>query len=269
MHMNRRANEVPGTVSRTRKQSRVAWLLAALFALLLPSAGVAESTRGITVSTMTHGVKLTMRLPRRTYPRNALVRVTVSLSNVSNHTVRIADGCSLSNGLTADVRNGHGNVVFPRAMDFFPYHCPGSALGQYGIPLRPGTTIARRPLVVLFASWIRPLVILTDGTHGGTEWTGPTVRVTHYHAPPLRVTAQAQSYRTFADIRAPSPVSGPLYYIQSAFCRITGSIQVDSEQNWIATYGTRVEPTCSGVTSWHVVAGWLNHPVATIDYRAS
>jgi hypothetical protein len=186
---------------------------------------------------------------------------------LSTHVVRIVEDCNLGSTLGADVRNGRGQIVYPRAMDFFRHPCSGAAPGQYGKPLRPGGRLVRRPLVVLFGSWIRPIVTLTDGTHPGTEWHGRTVRIVLFDAPPLQVSQHTEPNHTFADIHPPAHVSGPLYYIQSTSCRPAGSLLIDSQPIWTAAFGDRVQPACNGVTTWHVVAGWLNHPVATIDYR--
>lgn len=44
----------------------------------------------VRVDTITHEVKLSLSIPRRTYPRDALVTVTLRLQNVSRHTVLVS-----------------------------------------------------------------------------------------------------------------------------------------------------------------------------------
>jgi hypothetical protein len=65
-------------------------LLLLLAPLSYPRGTGAAPVSAVQIETTTHGVKLFLSIPRRTYPRNALVRVTVRLQNISRRTVLVS-----------------------------------------------------------------------------------------------------------------------------------------------------------------------------------
>ena len=73
---------------------RVLFLLLLAAALLTPASGSARpaqdtmrSNQPIRVTTVARGLKLSVAVPRRTYPRDALAQVTIELRNVSRHPI--------------------------------------------------------------------------------------------------------------------------------------------------------------------------------------
>jgi hypothetical protein len=36
---------------------------------------------------------------------------------------------------------------------------------------------------------------------------------------------------------------------------------------WVPSAGNKLRPGCSSPLEWHVIAGWLNEPVVTVDYH--
>lgn len=92
--------------------SRFVGVLAVLLAVAagphgqpLIAGAAAPGTGGIAVSTTAHGLKVTIAIPRRVYPRDALVRASLGFQNLSSHTVYYEPG----NGMDMlFVANGRG-----------------------------------------------------------------------------------------------------------------------------------------------------------------
>lgn len=67
------------------------------------------------ISAVSHGVKLTLMVPRRVYPRNALVRVVVTMRNLSQQDVQISGQgmfCCGQYSLGAVVRDTSGQILY-------------------------------------------------------------------------------------------------------------------------------------------------------------
>jgi hypothetical protein len=72
------------------------------------------------------------------------------------------------------------------------------------------------------------------------------------------------------DVTRPAGVSGPLLRLSYAACSgedVGGGPLFAYSYTWIKS-GLHVTPGCFPVTEWHVRLGWLNRPVASLDYTA-
>jgi hypothetical protein len=85
-------------------------MLALLLLTSIPSTTHASALGASTlaVSTVSQGVQLTLSVPVRTYPRHALVRVTVRARNVSHRVVRLD-----LRSAAVSVLDASGRVVYP------------------------------------------------------------------------------------------------------------------------------------------------------------
>jgi hypothetical protein len=101
------------------------------------------------------GLELTLTVPRRSYPRDALAPVRLSLKNVSRHDVEYQTAPGLVVGYTApqpEVLDAAGHVVYPPAMPYFPA-LPGPAPGM--VRLRPGQAMSQSQYIVVRGARIR------------------------------------------------------------------------------------------------------------------
>lgn len=116
----------------------------------------ATTNSSITVSTTAHGIRLTLSVPRRSYPRNALIRVGLRLTNLSHRNMPLPhlDGSEgpCTNTLK-EVFNDKGIVLYPPAIQtkpgeppLVPPPCPIPETGgrQPTLPLPP--TVRADPL---------------------------------------------------------------------------------------------------------------------------
>lgn len=220
-----------------------------------------------TVTTISHGVKLSLIVPGSVYPQNALVPVTLVLRNVSKRTILPSRGNDLICGTRApwaQVVTPGGNVLYPPAMP--AGGGPSCGAWPMGPQLSPGHLVRRQFLVVLRSNRIRGVVSL-PGPYGEDirVQTAPVqVRLIRDTPPRVRL---VRSPGVYADIRPGSPSwSGPLRYVYYWACGADGGLQEGLDQ-WMTVRATRFEPGCTHPYQWDLVAGWLGHPVATIDYR--
>jgi len=141
-----------------------------LIGLLLGSTGgnaISLPLAAVSAQTTSQGLNLTLMVPRTVYPRDALVRVTVTVQNASPHAMTIADSGGRL-GLWVDVLNVSGTVVYSSEGQ-------GSIPGQLVPPvqtrvLQPGQSLQAHPYIVLR----RTATILSAPHHsfldGPLEW---------------------------------------------------------------------------------------------------
>lgn len=121
--------------------------------------------------------------------------------------------------------------------------------------------------VVLHGNTLVARVILGDASTAGQE-----VSITHPRLR-LRLTSESspQVVLSTAPLEArlipPSPASTPVISFSQEQCDnvSTGNGWITGNQSIITP---RSEVACTTYI-WHAIAGWLNHPVATITYRAT
>jgi hypothetical protein len=79
---------------------------------LIPASSAQAQAGPVHVAvTSYNGLRLSLSVPQRAYPRNALVRVSVRLQNISHHTLVLGKTCYTPT-LWAEVTNQAQNVRF-------------------------------------------------------------------------------------------------------------------------------------------------------------
>jgi hypothetical protein len=222
----------------------------------------------ITVAVTAAGLHLTMTIPRRTYPLNALVRVTLSLTNVTNHTVALGpqdngNGTCATSYPQAEVHGAGGKLLFPPAVTL-PLHLP--CPNYLGMPLAAGKSLVQREYLILRG----PRVVAVASTRTGQTFspitTRPVVLTLTSESPP---TATVTKSPLGIDVHSPVAVSGRLHYVSTWTCPAGASSNGESLQAgqwWVSVGGTRITSGCTNPTWWLVAAGWLNHPVVLVKY---
>ncbi len=222
------------------------------------------------VSTVSHGVKLTLVVPRRVYPQNALVRVLVTMRNLSRQDVQILGQgmfCCGQYSLGAVVRDTSGQIL--HATDRI-----GTPLGPGLSPLTvaPRHSMSERVFLVLRADRVQGVVQVQKGSDYFTVQTPVvTVRLVTERAPQAILHAPVAD-QLAATIRPPTHMKGYLYSLGSYRCGksdLPAGLPSSAEPFQLSLH-SRLTADCSytgmPVTSWYVLAGWLNHPVVAIDY---
>jgi len=255
---------------------------AALFSTLVacsfsaPVAAQWQPATHLTVSTVSHGVKLTLTVPRRNYPRNALIRVSVRLENVSQHWKTISGGGPMcgSNHPGAAVTTDAGLAVYPPAIPSVFASC-----GRFlrGTRLPPGGVLHAHPLIILRGNHVMAYARIDNQ---GTELV---TRQLVLHLVP-GVAPQVTFTKTFFLQAAVRPANAGmkkrLYFLYGYRCPgggdpadhgiiSTSSGVVTWQSTTLSHHGAYLfQVGCRDPIEWHVVAGYLNQPVAMIDYPA-
>lgn len=259
--------DVPGQMRITvlRYNAFVSLVVALMLSVCVPVARTdASSVTAVRVDTVMHGVKLSLSVPRRTYPRNALVTVTVRLENVSRRTVLVSG----NNPSTVAVLDASHQAVYWPEMPFM-----GQELFDHSVPRRP--TISLRPhhhltrsyFVILRGPLLQAQATLgTPGKERDIRGTFVPLTLTEEAAPVARVSARPTVHAT---ITPPAGVAGPLYFVEQTQC--TGTNAVDGTWGgWGGASGDDLipgfAPNCVSNRKWIAYAGWLNHPVVMVSY---
>jgi hypothetical protein len=264
-----------------RSIRRVATGVAMMAALLPNSARVTHAAMGsrgpITVAATAGGLRLSLVVPRRTYPRNALTMVTVRLRNVSHHVVMYdTTGVALP-GVSApqvEVLNRSGRALFPPALPDMPVLNGPPAVAE---PLRPGQVLFARLFIIVRGARIRATVAFVPRSELQNNVQSPahtlatrpvTVRLTT-EAPPAVVERDTPGGPVFKITRPPG-VTGTLRWVTYADCGFLttptySTYNMYFRPNWVPT-GPHLAAGCRPVHSWHATLGYLNHPVTSIDY---
>lgn len=265
----------------TRRKLALRWtvLVAMLLPLLAiqhaqPSLAHASWSVGVSATSTQHGLRMTLSLPRRAYPRDALVRATVTADNVSGRRLYY----DVSNGETVLVRNRHGRDVFQSAQP----------LGANSLVITRGSfrwRILRSGAAFTFHIYLvlRGRMVIAE-SNVSPALSGPWTTVV---TPPvyLRLTNEAVPEATLAStpglsvtVTHPWPVAGRLHYLWQTSCT-TASGTETTEKGWTSTADSTIKTyfysgqtgvarlSCSGSGIWNGLAGWLNHPVASFSYR--
>ena len=252
-------------------RSRPARLLIALAVSVslwsVANPGTSHAQGPIRVTGTYHGLRLTLSIPRPAYPRDALIRIQTRLQNVSHRTIWIWDGGPPAPGKYTpqpSVYDATGTTALPISLtESFPYPGPGPSIS----PLKPGVDRTTSELIVLRGPDVRLGVTLAGGHHGD-EGSGKDVFTPMAHValtPPDTarvVPAPTANDPLRMDIEPPAGAKGPLLSVYYTNC---GDTHFD-QNIWWTQIARHVSPTCTPVHVWHVLAGWLNHSIVTIDY---
>ena len=242
----------------------------ALLALLLvvpflvPQSAHATAGRGISVSTIVDGVWLTLSLPKHVYPRNALVRARVRIQNVGQHTILtwIGDGCASTNpfievfGQQGRLLDQGPTIAFDRA---------GGCKHVFGQPFRPGRVAVRHVFAVLRGRYLRAILSVGKNLNAQDVTTKLAVHLVAGEAPTVNI---HQSGEPVAIVQRPPGASGQLYYSGSALCGTATDPQTTSMDLLWSPVSQRFHSGCLQTREWHGLVGYLNYPVATVDYIA-
>jgi hypothetical protein len=223
-----------------------------------------------------HGVELSLTFPRRTYPQDALVRVTVRLVNVSRRTVQIGGtGAAIcgQHGPGVRVTDANNLQLYPPAAEWVLVSC-GPPI--HPRPLRPGHALQRKLLAILRGDRIEGVASL--GNQSIQALTPPVLlRLTNEPAPHLSLTTSAPA--EIAVTPATPDQRGAFYFTGSILCLHTtpdagGGLGSGTGFPRFVRGTTggdgvfRLPAGCDPPTRWSFAGGWLNHPAVTVDYSA-
>jgi hypothetical protein len=245
-------------------------LLVLLVLLVTPlsPAGEAHATVGAGVSTAvtSHGLQVTLVLPQRSYPRNGLVKTTVSVRNVTAHAVltRLEPLCGSETNPSIEVSDPQGRLM-PQ-LPSITYDNPGCKRAT-GKPLLPGQTYRQHLVAVLSGPYVRAVVRWGKWLHRDIATRRIRVRLTS--ETPLVGTLHSSPIGPYATVQRPSGAKGSLYVAGSTQCGSpTDPGQTILNLVWSPVSTNRAYSGCSGAQDWHALAGYLNYPVVTIDYTS-
>jgi hypothetical protein len=252
-----------------------------LYSEAIPAAPAmrAVTGNGPLVSIRKHGVNLTLRIPRRAYPHNALMRVTVRAANVSRHTVIIGATPQYGDCPTLHpvirMQSRDGRQYFSPAIFGPSFHsCPFPTQTGPRLALKPGHAVTFTQYIVLRGPRLQATFTLVQRNRPMGIATPPMV-LYWTSAPSPRVRLRAGK-RPYAVITPPAGVHGGMLAQMGWQCRKpaaeSGSATRVSGSTPLAPAGSRrLAPTrsndCGTVLWWRAVAGWEGYPVAEINYR--
>jgi hypothetical protein len=252
-----------------RNSFRLSWIaLLLLPPLLLSRPATAAHSGSLSATTKSLGAALTLTVPNRIYPRNALMRVTVSLRNISSHPIMFGAPCQPA--LQANVEDRSGYVEYPPPLprSFPPHNCPPPPLHPHVPVLRPREARFGKFYVVLRAAHLRAQAVV--GQFNSEIFT-PVLTVRLAPAPPPRLTLLNRTHWAVRYDGRSIP-GQRLMYAASFSCTTspTGVVYVGGITVWSASKSKRIQPAeakqCKALRELHLMAGYLNHPAAELDY---
>jgi hypothetical protein len=264
-------------------------IIAGLCLFLCPSVPMAgaSGTQGVTVSACSHDVCMSLTAAARTFPRNALISVKITVTNENKKTIWF-ERQSMASEPVAEVLSASDGVLYPP-----PFTMPtlDAIWKEAGPELFPsGSIIRAREYVVLRGSQVRAVTHFRIEVVDGSMITLRTPKVR------LLLTATSSPTAALSTSPAVSAVlsrprdagQGPLLHVGWYACPAgNGAIRyggsgfyegfsttpgapnylVGSPYGWTPTLSRVLHPGCSAPLEWHAVAGWLNQPVADINYN--
>ncbi len=238
------------------------------------AAVVVDSAAGVQVAITSGGVRLSLQLAARAYPRNALVPVTVQLKN---HTRRaLTMGTCLADSLVPEVVGNDGSVQYPPVLPppgapFSP--CPGPYFHPPVSRIAPGGVVVRHVYVMLRSLRLRATAQLRLNARQAkpTILTTPLLRVrpVSLAGPRLRLYASTPLHA------AVSPVAGAgsLLYPEFSSCLNRAGVEDQLSavySTWLAgksrVFRPFRAPGCGAVREWHLFVAQVGRPVARVDY---
>lgn len=235
--------------------------------------------RGTTqVAIVTRDVMLTLAVPRKRYPRDALVRVRASLKDVSKHVLWVEQpGGPVAEDVAVaprvEVVGSHAAILYPPPPLPLLLEASGPGLIPGRFTLGPGQIRETEPYVILRGSHLRATVVLLPNARDYTPRTlvaTPTLALRLSPRMPPTVSLHVRASSVEADVRPGRHVRGPLLYVYTAKCAATDG----SPYRFMAVFtptGRHLISQCSAegldTLEWHVVAAWPKQPVVVVDYK--
>ncbi|MDQ2744174.1 MAG: hypothetical protein M3Z66_18035 [Chloroflexota bacterium] len=257
-------------------------VLGASLLLVSPSSGQASHAAYAQASRISHGIRLVVSLPRASYPWNALASVTVRATNVSNHAIgieptEVPDSCWIYAPVIV-VQRKDGSTAFPPAIPGEPGPTCAPFIGplsSHSQELPPGQSIAMRQHVILRAAHVRAYLNLAVGGRS-VKLTTPLLSLHLFSSPPAQATLHL-GLLVFATAQPPPGAHGAVLIAEWWDCRgralegAPGYVVMEGAQGPFRPVNPgRIRPQivagCNRLLRWHAAVGWLNHPVASIDY---
>jgi hypothetical protein len=223
------------------------------------------------VSSVSHGLRITLSLPCCSWPRNALVRASVTVRNLTARDVLISQRGTALGVQPVDARRRPAGEPFGRLGHIM------SGSGPYlpPLPLHPGKSLRAVFYGVLSSSRLQANVQISD--RFAVDVRGPVARLTLEAGSPPTYTL-VSSPEVYADVKPATPATGPLLYeTVDSSCHGPGfSESTGGGIGWLQAPGGRLAPiwpqgpswhgTCTRNYHWEVLAGWVGQPVVHINY---
>ncbi len=254
-------------------------VLGASLLLVSPSSGQAPHAAYARAGRISHGIQLVVSLPRESYPWNALASVSVRATNVSTHVIGIAptevpDNCWIDAPVIV-VQRKDGSTAFPPAIPGEPGPSCAPTFLTDSRALPPGKSITVRQHLILRAAHVRAYLNLAIAGRSVKLFT-PPVSLHLFSSPPAQATLHLGSL-VFATALPPPGVHGAVLMAEWWDCRgralvgAPGYVVMEGAQGPFRPVNPqRIRPQivagCNRLLKWHAAIGWLNHPVAHIDY---
>lgn len=235
-------------------------LLAVSLALPRP----ALSASAISSYVRQHGVVVTLTIPRRSYPQDALVRVRLTVRNVSTRPRSLRVGLQAPNVTVLDSR---GNEAFTSQAPLGADTLIVPKGGPRATVLRPGHTFSTNEMIVLRGSRITYSAMLGRIGKSVHVVAGTPIRVSLTPEAPPPVVVYATPSLLHATITPSWSSSSRLYVLNQTACA-TSSVVTLTGGPWIQVEGSTLttDAGCAGTVTWRALAGWIGHPAAVIRY---
>jgi len=228
---------------------------------------------------VSHGVEIGLSLKQGMFPRNALIRATLRLRNLTARPLMFGAWPEVQ------VLNRAGHVVYRAGYDSYPdvVHLrtfPSGPTGGGGFPspLRPRQSSVRQIFLLLGGARLRPVVELftPQYPHAGIGTTttayGPTIRVQLIHGRPPHIVVSRtglEGYEMHALVTPATPAQrGAFWYMAVERCGNTINGTLDWSPVFTFAPGVpQLMTTCLGrPTEWHIAVAWLNQPLGRYDF---
>jgi hypothetical protein len=241
--------------------------LLAVVPLLPVKHAIARTSSGITVSTTDHGIRLTLSLPRRSFARNSLVQLAVRLQNTSNNRVYLSNDCTLQNPAVS-VQSLTHKTVYPPALTFPSVPTNTACRSPLEIAVTPNGSISRNYFIILRGQCIHAVVRFSRGR---SDMVSRPLHVGLVSSAPQRVNLHI--HPLYATVVPPRSGKRLLLYTDWFQCASSSLRDFGGTPSWQFAHSVRLIPSTSlapscKVVQWHVVTGYLNHPVVAINFKS-
>ncbi|MGI8968135.1 MAG: hypothetical protein ACR2GA_03415 [Chloroflexota bacterium] len=252
---------------------------------LAPAPAIARSSRTARVEVVRQGLAVSLSIPAKQYPVNAIVRATMQVSDETAGAIRLNRitfyGCWGTFPPQAFVMSNRRQMFPPVVLSPDIPICPRPHGGT--MDLRAGASLVSHEYLLLRGPQIRAFVLLSSMRQQQLQQQTPfigtpilTVKLTRGDAPTVRIQRGAAPV---AHVLRPPYARGELF-IGTGWVRSVGAPSfgvrgvnaIDSvDSSWSRTNSLAVRPKLdsgySRIVQWHSVVGWLGHSAASIDFR--